>query len=247
MTLVSTTAFVLRVDPISERDLVAALLTKDHGVVRAAVKGARGKSRRAASLQTLCEVSATYYRREGADLARLDAVDLLHSSYPLAQREETAMLVPYLAESALTFVPESEPGGEVYRLVRHVRDALEGGLPPTLCARYFEAWLLRLSGVLPDEGTCAVCGEPIPPGDALLDADAPGLCHPSCAPRGGVVVPSASRRLLQAMRRLPLPEVSPLAAPDAVALAGVEALCRDARRRFLGHELKSYRFLSALG
>ena len=156
------------------------------------------------------------------------------------------MLVPYLAESALTFVPESEPGGEVYRLVRHVRDALEVGLPPALCARYFEVWLLKLSGVLPEEGTCAVCGEPIPPGDTLLDGGAGGLCHPPCAPRGGVVVPAAARGLLRAMRRLPLPQVAPLAGPDDEALAGVEALCRDARRRFLGHELKSYRFLSAL-
>ena len=74
MALVSTTAFILKLDPLSEKDLVAAFLTKDHGVVRAAVRGARGKSRRGAALQLLTEVSLTYFRKEGADLARVDAL-----------------------------------------------------------------------------------------------------------------------------------------------------------------------------
>jgi recombinational DNA repair protein (RecF pathway) len=62
VSLVSTTAFILRLDVLSEKDLVAALLTREFGVVRAAVKGARGKTRRAAALQLLTEVSVTYFR-----------------------------------------------------------------------------------------------------------------------------------------------------------------------------------------
>ena len=111
MSLVSTTAFILKLDPLSEKDLVVALLTKDHGVVRAAVRGARGKSKRAAALQLLTEVSLTYFRREGADLARVDGLEIVASAFDLASRSESAMLLPYLAESALTFVPESEQGG----------------------------------------------------------------------------------------------------------------------------------------
>ncbi|MGZ5427885.1 MAG: DNA repair protein RecO [Thermoanaerobaculia bacterium] len=210
MSLVSTTAFILKLDPLSEKDLVVALLTKDHGVVRAAVRGARGRSKRAAALQLLTEVSLTYFRREGADLARVDALEIVTSAFGLASRAETAMLLPYLAESALTFVPESELGGDVFRLVRHVLDALEAGVPAPLAARYFEVWLLRFAGVLPEDEA-----------------------------------PEGIRALIRLMRRLPLVALS-RKPPSPEALGALESLTREARRAFLGHELKSYRFLGAL-
>jgi DNA repair protein RecO len=211
MALVSTTAFILKLDPLSEKDLVVALLTKDHGVVRAAVRGARGRSKRSAALQLLTEVAVTYFRKEGADLARVDGLEILKSAFDLAARPATAMLLPYLAESALTFVPESEQGGEVYRLVRHVLDALEAGAPAPLAARYFEVWLLRFAGVLDDREA-----------------------------------PEAARPLLQCVKRLPLVALASRP-PAAGALEALENLTREARRNFLGHELKSYRFLGALG
>ncbi len=211
MALVSTTAFILKLDPLSEKDLVAALLTKDHGVVRAAVRGARGKSKRGAALQLLTEVSLTYFRKEGADLARVDGLEIVKSAYDLAVNADAAMLLPYIAESALTFVPESELGGEVYRLVRHVLDALEAGVPAPLATRYFETWLLRFAGVLDEEEA-----------------------------------PEAVKPVLAAMRRSPLLALSRKPPPDGV-LEALEDLLREARRSFLGHELKSYRFLHSLG
>lgn len=216
-------------------------------MVRAAVKGARGKTKRAAALQLLTEVSVTYFRREGADLARLDGLEIVKSSFTLASREETAMLLPYLAESALTFVPESEPGGEVYRLVRHVLDALESGVDPALAARYFEVWLLRFSGLLPEDvGTCAACGSTLPEAQAHLDPEIPGIVGPECAGRASLPIDAATRRLLAAIRRAKLGELAARPPADRTALDAVEHLVREVRRRFLGHELKSYRFLRSL-
>ncbi len=153
----------------------------------------------------------TYFRREGADLARVDTLEIVASAFGLASRAESAMLLPYLAESALTFVPESELGGDVFRLVRHVLDALEAGVPAPLAARYFEVWLLRFAGVLPEDEA-----------------------------------PEETRALLRSMRTLPLVTLSKRPPPPAT-LAALEDLAREARRSFLGHELKSYRFLAALG
>jgi len=246
MSLVTTKAFILRLDPLSEKDLVAALLTADHGVVRAAVRGARGKSKRAAALQLLSEVTVTYFRKEGADLARLEALELETSAFDLATKPQSAMLLPYLAESAAVFVPESEPGTEVYRLIRHVLDALEKGVDARLAARYFEAWLLRFGGLLPDDAVCAACGEPLPAGDARLDAAIPGYVSAACAGRGTIEVPGPARTLLAAIRRDRLEEVAAGRPPEA-AVAAVDEIAREVRRRFLGHELKSYRFLGSLG
>lgn len=244
MSLFSTTAFILRLDPLSEKDVAAALLTRDHGVVRAAVKGARGKSKRAAALQTLTEVETTLFTSEGRELARVEALEIVKSAFALTARAETAMLLPYLAESALTFVPEAEPGNEVYRLVRHVLDALEGGCDPELAARYFEVWLLRFAGLLPQDESCAACGSPLADGAAFLDPEHTGFFDDGCAPRGAVPVPANARAFLRAVRRSPLPS---LARPPEAVLDALEAAAREVRRRFLGYELKSYRFLRALG
>jgi len=246
MSLVTTRAFILRLDPLSEKDLVAALLTADHGVVRAAVRGARGRSRKAAALQLLSEVSVTYFRKEGADLARLDAVELVRSSFDLATRPATAMLLPYLAESAATFVPESEPGTEVFRLVRHVLDALEAGVDARLAARYFESWLLRTAGLLPDDAACAVCGERLPEGEVRLDPEIPGFVSRECAGRGTIAIAPPARALLAAFRRGKLRDVAS-GRPSGAAVAAIDEVAREVRRRFLGHELKSYRFLGTLG
>jgi DNA repair protein RecO len=245
MSLLATRAFILRLDPLSEKDLVGAFLTESDGVVRAAVRGARGKSKKAASLQLLSEVAVTFFRKEGAELARLEAVELVRSAFDLATRPETAMLLPYIAESAAIFVPEAEPGDEVFRLVRHVLTALREGTPAGLAARYFEAWLLRFAGLLPDDVVCAACGDRLPPGGVRLDPEIPGFVSPECAGRATIPVPASARALLAAFRKGSLPAVAARRA-DAAALGALDEVAREVRRRFLGHELKSYRFLGSL-
>ena len=204
--LTSCTGFILRLDPISEKDLAVSVLARGRGVVRGVVRGARGNTRKAAALQLLTEVALTIYRREGADLARFDAIEIVKSAFALAGRGDTAMLLPYLAENLLTFVPDSDPGDEVYRLTRHVLDGLLAGVDPDLSARYFEIWMLRFAGLLPELSE----------------------------------MPEEARPVAAAVLRRPLPEAGTFGRSD---LAAAEALCRDLRREFLGHELKSYRFL----
>lgn len=185
MALVSGTGFILRLDPISEKDLAVSILTRGRGVVRGVVRGARGNTRNASALQLLTEVSMTIFRREGAELARFDSLEIVRTAFHLAGRPETAMLLPYLAEHLLTFVPDSDPGEEIYRLTRHVLDALSEGADADLAARYFEVWLLRFGGLLPDpEGipqaardlVAAVQRSPLPrvaefPQEALREAE----------------------------------------------------------------------------
>jgi DNA repair protein RecO (recombination protein O) len=248
MPLVSTTAFILRLDPLSEKDLVAALLTKDSGLLRAVVKGARGRSKRAAALQLLTEVAVTIYRREGQELGRVESIEIVRSSFALACRPESAMLLPYVAESVMTFVPDSEPGGEVYRLTRHVLDALEEGIAPLLVTRYFEVWMLRFAGLLPEGRACALCGEPLGTGSVRLDPEIPGFVCAACAGRGSIPVAQQSLSLLQTIRQTRLTEWPALGNDvDGAVLEEIESLTREVRRRFLGHELKSHRFLRSLG
>lgn len=246
VSLVSTTAFILRVDVLSEKDVALTLLTRDAGVVRAALRGGRKRFRRGALIELLTEVSVTLFQKEGAELARVDGLELVRSAFDLASRAETAMLLPYLAESLATFLPEAEAAPEAYRLVRHVLDALEGGVSADLAARYFEAWLLRLAGLLPGGTECATCGRDLSTGGVRFDAELPGLVGNECAPPGAVPVPGAALRLLADIRRSRLDELARSDAGEAAPLRALDGLLREVRRRFLGHELKSHRFLDSL-
>jgi DNA repair protein RecO len=244
--LLSTTAFILRVDVLSEKDVALTLLTRDAGVVRAALRGGRRRFRRGALLELLTEVSVTLFRREGAELARADGLELERSAFGLASSPRTAMLLPYVAESLSTFLPEAEAAPEAYRLARHVLDALEGGAPADLAARYFEAWLLRLAGLLPGGTECASCGRDLASGGARFDPELPGLVGNECAPPGASPVPLSALALLADVRRSRLDDLARRGAGDAAALRALDGLLREVRRRFLGHELKSHRFLSSL-
>jgi len=244
--LVSTTAFILRVDVLSEKDVALTLLTRDAGVVRAALRGGRRRFRRGALIELLTEVSVTLFQKEGAELARADGLELVKSAFSLASRPETAMLLPYVAESLSTFLPEAEAAPEAYRLARHLLDALEAGAPAGLAARYFEAWLLRLAGLLPGGTECASCGRDLAAGGARFDPELPGLVGNECAPPGAVPVSLAALRLLGEVRRSRLDDLAARGAGDPASLRALDALLREVRRRFLGHELKSHRFLESL-
>lgn len=223
------------------------LLTRDGGVVRAALRGARRRFRHGAVLELLTEVSVTLFQKEGSDLARADGIELVRSAFGLASRAETAMFLPYVSESLSTFLPEAEAAPEAYRLVRHVLDALEAGAPANLAARYFEAWLLRFAGLLPGGTECASCGRDLSTGGARFDPELPGLVGSECAPPGAAPVAGAALRLLAQVRRCRLDDLARLEAGDPASLRALEGLLCEVRRRFLGHELKSHRFLDTLG
>jgi hypothetical protein len=59
-------------------------------------------------------------------------------------------------------------------------------------------------------------------------------------------VAGAALRLLADVRRSRLDDLARRAAGDAASLRALDGLLREVRRRFLGHELKSHRFLGSL-
>ncbi|MGA9994698.1 MAG: DNA repair protein RecO C-terminal domain-containing protein, partial [Pyrinomonadaceae bacterium] len=58
----------------------------------------------------------------------------------------------------IEFAPPHEPNEKLFRMVRACLEALEQS-PDQLAAlvRYFEVWMLKLSGFLPDLRRCAEC------------------------------------------------------------------------------------------
>lgn len=159
MALVETEAIVLRYYKLSEADKIVIFLTPHSGVVRGVARGARRlKSKFGASLEPFTVVSLGYYEKESRELVAIRQADILHSHFALSGRPEELAALDYLATLVLEFSPPNEPGPALFRLLRACLSAASE--EPALfqgLTRYFEVWLLKLSGFLPDFSVCSTC------------------------------------------------------------------------------------------
>jgi recombinational DNA repair protein (RecF pathway) len=91
---------------------------------------------------------------------------------------DRAMAAAHFADLVDRFMPDHDVEDAVFRLFALTRRGLTGSLPIDLVRCYFEVWLLRLAGVLPDVFVCSSCRRRLSPGeDRIL---MPGLTRVAC-------------------------------------------------------------------
>jgi DNA repair protein RecO (recombination protein O) len=238
----SAPAILLDVVDLAEQDRIAVFLTAEHGLVRGVANGARRKhSRYAGQLQPLAKVAVTWVEKEGRDLVRISEVNLLRPASGLRESLEGLLLGGYLADQMRHFAQENEESELLFRLLDSTLESLEAGVP-TLAARYYEAWMLRLAGIFPAPRECPSCGRAFGPGDAgaLANAADAVICT-DCArlePPAQRLSPDVLAFLRDTARKA-LPALAS-ALPTPAVLAESEQLCARIRRAFLGRELASY-------
>lgn len=206
MPLHTTQAYVLRTYTLAEADKICVFLTRDAGKVRGVAHGARKiKSRFGSSLEPFTEVMLTYFFKEGRELVSISNCDIIRSSFYIASRNyETACVLAYMAELLSEFLPDNEPNERLYRLVAAALDALETSVeeqPLWLTLRYFESWLLRLTGYFPDLSQCSTCKVSIAQNvSTFLTAEGSPRCL-NCSDGRGDVVDSEMRKVIADMFR----------------------------------------------
>ncbi len=180
-----TEAMVIRSHPLGESDRIVTFLTRAAGKVRAVAKGARRSRKRfGSSLESLSRVRLQYFEREGADLARIETVDLLESFYGLQEEPERAAVLACMAEVADAFAREQQEDEPYFRLLHAVLRAVRDGLDLEWAARYFEIWTLRLHGVLPSLSSCGRCGLDLGARGGTYDRRGGVVLCRTCAPGG---------------------------------------------------------------
>jgi len=159
MSLIETEAIVLRTYKLAEADKIVICLTKQHGLIRGVARGARRlKSRFGASLEPFTLVTLSYFEKEGRELMSLRHADILQSYFGLARDPEIFGTLEYMAGLAIEFAPPHEPNNDLFRLTKAcIASTFENSESLNDVARYFEVWILRLAGFLPDFRTCANC------------------------------------------------------------------------------------------
>jgi DNA repair protein RecO (recombination protein O) len=197
-------AIVLRSYPLREADLLVSFFTRQEGKLRGVARSAKkSKKRFGGSLEPLTRVTLYYEDRSGAELARLDSCDVIDS--PLAEQVDypRAIALAHVSEMLEELLPEREPNDSIFRLVVSVLANLHAQaiwMPLT----YFDLWMVRLIGLLPDLRSCIACGEMLNGNPAYFHPLADGLACLKDKRLASLEMSSASRALAAEIFRAPV-------------------------------------------
>ena len=204
MALRESEAIVLRTYPMREADLLVTLFTRAEGKVRGVARSAKKSKRRfGGALEPLTYVRAFYDVKERQELVRLDACEVLESPLASEVSYPRAVALGHIAELLDELLPDRESNDAIFRLtlsVLHVLAGAELWMPIT----YFELWLTRLVGFLPEFSECIVCGRNLNGNRAWFHALADGLMCANDKRLASSEISSESRALAAQMFRAPV-------------------------------------------
>jgi DNA repair protein RecO (recombination protein O) len=159
MALLETEALVLRSYNLAEADKIVVCLSRSAGLIRGVAKGCRKlKNRFGASLEPFTLVSLTYYEKEHQELVSFRQTEILKSHFNLATNASILTGFSYMGDLLIDFSPPHQANHTLFRMALACFEAAsETPEDLDLVLRYFEIWLLRLEGFLPDFRACAHC------------------------------------------------------------------------------------------
>lgn len=210
-------AIVLRSYPLREADLLVTLFTRLEGKVRGVARSAKKSKRRfGGALEPMTYVRAFYDVREGQELVRLDSCEVLESPMASEVTYARAVALGHIAELLDELLPDREVNDAIFRLTLSVLHVLTGSdvwMPVT----YFDLWLTRLVGFLPELTECTICGRSLNGSRAWFHALADGLMCPDDKRLASSEISSESRALAGQMFRAPAESFAATPWPKAQA------------------------------
>ncbi len=208
MALKESEAIILRTYPLREADLLVTLFTRTEGKIRGVARSAKKSKRRfGGALEPLTYVRAFYDVRERQELARLDACEVLESPLATEVSYARAVALAHVAELLDELLPDGEANDAIFRLTLSVLHALQSnktGSDVWMPVTYFELWLTRLVGFLPELTECIVCGRALNGSRAYFHALADGLMCVDDKRLASSEISSESRALAAQMFRAPV-------------------------------------------
>ncbi len=222
MALKESEAIVLRTYPLRESDLLVTLFTRLEGKVKGVARAAkRSKRRFGGALEPLTYVRAFYDDRERQELARLDSCEVIESPLANEMGYPRAVALGHVAELLDELMPDREASDAVFRLTLAVLQELRGTalwMPVT----YFELWMMRLMGFLPEFSECVACGRSLNGSRAFWHALADGLMCIDDKRLASSEMSAESRRIAAQMLRSRVSDFATIDWP--------KALCADLRK-----------------
>ncbi len=226
MNVITDALIVRENNNIGESDRFVTALTRDFGLIRASVRGARNlKNRNGSATQLLCHSRLSLYK--GREKYIIDDAQPLHVFFEVREQLDKLALAQYFCELAGVLAPQEEPAEEALRLLLNALHYLATDARPLpLLKAVTELRLLTQAGYMPSIAECAGCGT----NDGVWFSPLQGtlLCR-SCHSNTACV--PLSPTALAAMRHIvyaPFEKCFSFALPDAEA-----AVLGDVTERFL--------------
>jgi len=190
MALFETEALILRSYNLAEADKIVVCLSRSAGLIRGVAKGCRKlKNRFGAALEPFTLINLTYYEKENQELVSFRQVEILKSRFNLSSNATMLTGFSYMGDLLIDFSPPHQANDNLFRMAIACFEAASE-TPTDLDAvlRYFEVWLLKLEGFLPDLRTCANCHRVLgEEAAAYLGPDSSLRCSQCSSGRGGAV------------------------------------------------------------
>lgn len=159
MSLNETESLVLKSYTLAEADKIVVFLTQNHGLIKGVAKGAkRLKSRFGGTLEPFSIVTLTFFQKEDRELVSIRNLELKKSYFEKAGDTEFLKKFSYLVELLIEFAPPNEPNEKLYRMALIcLETAIKENNSLDSISLYFELWILKLAGYLPDWKSCSNC------------------------------------------------------------------------------------------
>ena len=159
MSVLTSEAVVLRTWPVHEADLIVSFFTRDYGKVRGVAKSAlKSRKRFGGALEPMTVAKAWFAEKPGQELVRLDQLEIVRSPMSAPVDHIRMAVLSLFAELLDEALPDHDPQETTFRLLLAVLEqtTVEN---PWMPLTYFQLWMTRLMGLLPDMSHCTACGE----------------------------------------------------------------------------------------
>lgn len=198
MPLFETEALILRTYNLAEADKIVVCLSRSSGLIRGVAKNCRKlKNRFGASLEPFTLINLTYFEKENQELVSFSQTDILRSRFNLSSDAALLTGFSYMGDLLMDFSAPRQANDHLYRMALACFEAASQ-TPVDLewVLRYFEVWLLKLEGFLPDLRACADCQNAFERDEPIyLGADLSLRCLKCCQARGRAIAKAVHRQL----------------------------------------------------
>lgn len=248
MGLVDTEAIILKTYALAEADKIVVLLTRNEGLVRGVAKGAkRLKSRFGGGLEIFSVVNLSYFQKEERELVSIGGIELVRSFFEAAGDPYFLQKFSYLAELLFEFAPPHEPNEKLYRMAKVCLETAAAD-PETLdnIGLYFELWILKLGGYLPDWKKCESCKRLLTARETVgLQINFQVQCQQCQLSRNNRIVLPEQRKLFLDAQKLAPAAFAAKAKNQTENVSEISAVLRRIISNILGRETAEQKILTA--
>lgn len=249
MSLFETEGIILKTYSLNDADKIVLFLTEKHGLIRGVAKGAkRLKSRFGGGLEPFTVVDIAYYQKEERELVSIRGIELVNSYFDMISEPNILQNFSYLIDLTVEFAPPHDPNEKLYRMVKIcLENAVNQPESLNIITLYFEFWLLRLGGYLPNWEICDVCGRHLHENEAaFLQADFHLYCAVCRKSKGQNVVETGQRFVYKTAQKYAPEDFIRLTENYPDSVAALSETLKKMLSRVLNREVTDKKILMAL-